>query len=75
MRDIEISIGHIVFDGVDVPDEGAFRESLVESLSSFVSAHEGPVAGGQAVELRGAALSGVDNLGPRVAQSVWEAIA
>jgi hypothetical protein len=74
MRDIEISIGQIVFDGVDVPDEAAFQESLVASLTWLASAHAGPVVGGQAAELRGAALSGVDGLGPSVAQSVWEAI-
>jgi len=75
MRDIEISIGHIVLDGVDVPDEGAFRESLVASLTSLASGHEGPIAGGTAAELHGAALSGVDDLGTSVARSVWGAMA
>jgi len=75
MRDIEISIGDIVVDGVDVPDEGAFRESLVASLTSLAARHDGPIAAGAAAELRGASLSSVDNLGAGVAQSVWEAMA
>ena len=75
MREIEISIGDIVFDGVEVPDAGAFRAALVASLTSLVSAHEGPLEGGAASELHGAALSGVDNLGADVARSLWGAIA
>jgi hypothetical protein len=75
MRDIEISIGEIVLDGVEVPDEAAFRESLVASLTTLASAHKGSIGEGCAAELQGAALSGVDNLGSRVAQSVWGALA
>ena len=74
MRDIEISIGHIVFDGVEVPDETAFRESLVATLTSLASAHAGPIGGGEAAELRGSPLSGVDDLGSSVARSVWGAV-
>jgi len=64
-----------VLDGVDVPDEEAFRESLVASLASLAAGHDGPIEGGQAVELRGAELSGVDNLGASVARSIWGAVA
>lgn len=75
MRDVEISIGHIVLDGVEVPDEAAFRESLVASLTSLAAGHDGPLCGGTAAELHGSALSGVDDLGTSVARSVWGAIA
>ena len=71
MREVEISIDHLVVEGVEVPDEAAFRESLVSSLTALASAHEGPITGGAAAELRGEALSGVDSLGAEVAQSVW----
>ena len=74
MREVEISIGHIVVEGLEVPDEAAFRESLARSLTALAERHEGPIAGGTAAELRGSAVSGVDDLGAGVAQSVWEAI-
>jgi len=71
MRDISISIDEIVLDGVAVPDEAAFRDSLVASLTSLASSSSGDFSGGTAAELRGAPLSGVDDLGARVARSVW----
>lgn len=74
MREVEIAIDHLVVEGVDIPDEAAFRESLVQSLTALASAHDGPIEGGAAVELRGSAVSGVDDLGADVARSVWRAI-
>ena len=75
MRDFEISIGQIVFDGVEVPDEAAFRESLAASLGALAAGHDGPLESGTAIELNGAALSNVGDLGLNVAQSIWGAIA
>jgi hypothetical protein len=74
MHDVSISIDQIVLDGVALPDEGGFRASLVAELTALASGHTGAISGGTAAELHGTALSDVDDLGTRVARSVWSSM-
>ena len=74
MRDVSIRIDEIVLDGVAFPDEGSFHASLAAELAALANGHTGVISGGTAPVLHGTALSDVDNLGARVARSVWSSM-
>jgi hypothetical protein len=73
---VRLRIDEIVLDGVDVPDVGAFRTSLVAELSRLASGHQGTYPSGAAPVLVGTPVgpSTVDGLGAEVARSVWSSM-